>query len=132
MSDTPRTDEQSQSDAAKYDGHSQDYVSLVTFTRELERELNELKARHKTAILECTQYTPESWRDACEFVEPCAVWLDGPQMTQLIKDNERLDWILSNNMVKGEWETSGDDDRIQYQVIYPDREAIDKEISSGK
>ena len=48
MSDTPKTDEQLQSDAAKYDGHSQDYVSLLNFARELERELNEIKARHKT------------------------------------------------------------------------------------
>ena len=42
MSDTPRTDEQAQSDAAKYAGHSRDYVSLLNFARELERELNEL------------------------------------------------------------------------------------------
>jgi predicted nuclease with TOPRIM domain len=52
----------------------------------LERELNELKARHKTAILECTQYTPESWAAACEHAEPCSVWLDGQQMTQLMKE----------------------------------------------
>lgn len=45
MSNTPRTDEQSQLDAAKYQGHSQDYVSLLNFTRELERELNELKTQ---------------------------------------------------------------------------------------
>jgi hypothetical protein len=45
MSDTPKTDEQSQLDAAKYQGHSQDYVSLLNFTRELERELNELKTQ---------------------------------------------------------------------------------------
>jgi hypothetical protein len=43
MSDTPRTDEQAQLDAAKYCGHSRDYVSLVKFTRELERENNELR-----------------------------------------------------------------------------------------
>ena len=86
MNDTPRTDEQAQSDAAKYAGHSRDYVSLLNFARELERELNELKAIHKTAILECTQYTPESWAAACEHAEPCSVWLDGPQMTQLMKE----------------------------------------------
>jgi len=86
MNDTPRTDEQAQSDAAKYAGHSRDYVSLLNFARELERELNELKAIHKTAILECTQYTLESWAATCEHAEPCAVWLDGPQMTQLMKE----------------------------------------------
>jgi hypothetical protein len=85
MNNTPRTDAQAQLDAAKYQGHSQDYVSLLNFARELERELNELKERHKTVILETTQYTPESWEDACEHEEPCAVWLDGPQMTRLMK-----------------------------------------------
>jgi hypothetical protein len=49
---------------------------------------------------------------------------------ELQKDKERLDWILKNHMVKGEWETSKDDDRIEYQLIYPDREAIDKAILS--
>jgi predicted secreted Zn-dependent protease len=48
---------------------------------------------------------------------------------ELQKDKERLDWILKNHMVKGEWETSEDDDRIEY--IYPDREAIDEAISPG-
>lgn len=84
MSNTPRTDAQSQLDAAKYQGHSQDYTSLLNFTREIEHELNELKERHKTVILECTQYTPESWKAACEHAEPCAVWVDGLQMTRLM------------------------------------------------
>jgi len=55
MSETPRTDEQALIDSVSYDGYSEDYASLLNFTRELERELNELnelKARHKTAILE--------------------------------------------------------------------------------
>lgn len=43
---TPRTDEQSQLDAAKYHGHSSDYVSLLKFTRELECELNETKKHY--------------------------------------------------------------------------------------
>jgi hypothetical protein len=100
MSDTPRTDEQALIDSVSYDGYSEDYASLLNFTRELERELNELKARHKTAILECTKYTPESWAAACEHEEPCAVWLDGPQMTQLMKDKEMLNWALSRAIVQ--------------------------------
>jgi hypothetical protein len=45
MSDTPRTDEQALIDSVSYDGYSEDYASLLNFTRELERELNELKER---------------------------------------------------------------------------------------
>ena len=94
MTDTPRTDERSLIDAVAYGGYSKDYASLLNFTRDLERELNELKARHKTAILECVQYTPESWAAACEHEEPCAVWLDGSQMTQLmnlLKESKKHD-----------------------------------------
>ena len=43
MSKTPRTDEQALIDAVSYDGHSQDYVSLLNYARELERELNGLQ-----------------------------------------------------------------------------------------
>ncbi len=43
MSETPRTDEQALIDSVKYNGYSRDYASLLIFTRELERELNELK-----------------------------------------------------------------------------------------
>ena len=92
MSDTPRTDEQALIDSVSYDGYSEDYASLLNFTRELERELNELKAIHKTAIIECTQYTPESWAATCEHAEPCAVWIDGPQMTQLMWDKADRDY----------------------------------------
>ncbi len=91
MSDTPRTDEQALIDSVSYDGYSEDYASLLNFTRELERELNELKAIHKTAIIECTQYTPESWAAVCEHAEPCAVWIDGAQMTQLMKEKAERD-----------------------------------------
>ena len=81
MSDTPRTN------AAAFGSQVMAHEMVhADFARELERELNELKAIHKTAILECTQYTPESWASACEHAEPCAVWLDGPQMTQLMKE----------------------------------------------
>ena len=45
LSETPRTDAQSQLDAKRYHGHSRDYVSLKIFTEQLERELNELKQR---------------------------------------------------------------------------------------
>lgn len=124
MSDTPRTDEQALIDSASYDGYSEDYASLLNFTRELERELNELKARHKTAILECTKYTPESWAAACEHEEPCAVWLDGPQMTQLMKDKEMLDWALSRAIVQYY------PDADEYLHRIESREDIDKAISS--
>ena len=89
MSDTPRTDEaRRQYQAAIWQGRAATTIETVDieFARELERELNELKAIHKTAILECTQYTPESWAAACEHAEPCSVWLDGQQMTQLMKE----------------------------------------------
>jgi hypothetical protein len=105
MSDTPRTDEQALIDSASYDGYSEDYASLLNFTRELERELNELKARHKTAILECTKYTPESWAAACEHEEPCAVWLDGPQMTQLMKDKEKTQMSIFTGLSHGKTST---------------------------
>jgi hypothetical protein len=97
MSDTPRTDEaRRQYQAAIRQGRDATTIETVDieFARELERELNELKARHKTAILECTQYTPESWAAACEHEEPCAVWLDGAQMTQLMKDKAERDKTL--------------------------------------
>ncbi len=86
LSETPRTDEQMQLDAKRYHGHSKDYVSLKIFTEQLERELNELKAIHKTAITDCRQYTPERWKEICEVQEPAAVWLDGKQMTELMKN----------------------------------------------
>ena len=97
MSDTPRTDEaRRQHQATIWQGRAATTIETVDieFARELERELNELKAIHKTAILECTQYTPESWAAACEHAEPCAVWLDGPQMTQLMKEKAERDTSL--------------------------------------
>ncbi len=86
LSETPRTDAQMQLDAKRYHGHSKDYVSLKIFTEQLERELNELKAIHKTAITDCRQYTPERWKEICDLQEPAAVWLDGKQMTELMKN----------------------------------------------
>ena len=86
LSETPRTDAQMQLDAKRYHGHSEDYVSLSLFTKQLERELNELKAIHKTAITDCRQYTPERWKEICDLQEPAAVWLDGKQMTELMKN----------------------------------------------
>ena len=86
LSDTPRTDAQMQLDAKSYHGHSKDYVSLALFTKQIERELNELKAIHKTAITDCQQYTPERWKEICDVQEPAAVWLDGKQMTELMKN----------------------------------------------
>jgi len=71
-------------------------AELAMHARKLERENADLKAIHKTAIIDCQQYTPESWKEICDIQEPAAVWLDAKQMTDLMKDNERLDWILNN------------------------------------
>lgn len=95
LSETPRTDAQSQLDAKRYHGHSRDYVSLKVFTAQLERELADLKAIHKTAIIDCQQYTPESWKEICDIQEPAAVWIEGKQMTDLMKDKERISWLLT-------------------------------------
>jgi len=84
-SDTPRTDEV-----------PHNVAELAMHARKLERENADLKAIHKAAIIDCQQYTPESWKEICDIQEPAAVWLDGKQMTDLMKDNERLDWILNN------------------------------------
>ncbi len=106
MSDTPRTD--AASFGSQVMAHEMVHADLA---RELERELNEL--------VEDRDYYESSLRKVED------------RELNLMKDKERLDWLLNNHMVKGEWETFEDDDRIQYQVIYPDREAIDKAISSG-
>ena len=93
MSDTPRTD------AAREPLQTWDDIpDFIMFVRDLERENNELKELHKTAITECTQYTPEEWEAACHYAEPIAVWLDGKQMTRLMKEAARLEWLLSDNM----------------------------------
>jgi len=85
LSETPRTDDV-----------RHNVAELAMFARKLERELNELKAIHKTAITDCRQYTPERWKEICDLQEPAAVWLDGKQMTELMKDKERLDWLIDN------------------------------------
>ena len=97
------------------------------FARELERELNELKAIHKTAILECTQYTPESWAAVCEHAEPCSVWLDGAQMTRLMKASEDRDYYESSlrkaenrelNLLKEKAELRRDKERLDWLFEY--------------
>jgi hypothetical protein len=121
MSDTPRTD------AASFGSQVMAHEMVhADFARELERELDELKARHRTAILECAQYTPESWATTCEHEEPCAVWLDGSQMTQLMKDKEMLDWLLSRAIVQ-----YYPDADPEYLHRIESREDINKAISSG-
>ena len=75
LSETPRTDDV-----------RHNVAELAMFARKLERELNELKAIHKTAITDCRQYTPERWKEICDLQEPAAVWLDGKQMTELMKN----------------------------------------------
>jgi len=83
-SDTPRTDEVRHNTA-----------ELAMHARKLERELADLKAIHKTAIIDCQQYTPESWKEICDIQEPAAVWIEGKQMTDLMKDKERISWLLT-------------------------------------
>jgi hypothetical protein len=115
MSDTPRTD------AARAEYQKSIWTNKATatletvsiyFAKELERELNKLKELHKTAITECTQYTPEEWEAACKYAEPCAVWLDGKQMTRLMKEKARfaklmpaiIDYIeRAEVVIDGEW-----------------------------
>jgi hypothetical protein len=75
LSDTPRTDEVRHNTA-----------ELAMHARKLERELAELKAIHKTAITDCQQYTPARWKEICNLQEPAAVWIDGKQMTELMKN----------------------------------------------
>jgi len=86
MSETPRTDEV-----------RHNVAELAMHSRKLERELADIKAIHKTAIIDLQQYTSESWKEICDIQEPAAVWLDGKQMTELMKDRERLDWLIDNN-----------------------------------
>ena len=86
MSETPRTDEV-----------RHNVAELAMHSRKLERELTDLKAIHKTAITDCQQYNSESWKELCDIQEPAAIWLDGKQMTDLMKDRERLDWLIDNN-----------------------------------
>ena len=83
-SETPRTDEVQHNTA-----------ELAMHARKLERELADLKAIHKTAIIDCQQYTPESWKEICDIQEPAAVWIEGKQMTDLMKDKERISWLLT-------------------------------------
>jgi len=52
------------------------------------------------------------------------VWLDGPQMTQLMKDKERLDWALGRAIVQYY------PDADEYLHRIESREDIDKAISS--
>jgi len=85
LSETPRTDDV-----------QHNVAELAMFARKLERELDELKAIHKTALTECHQYTPERWKAICDVQEPAAVWLYGKHMTELMKDKERLEWLIDN------------------------------------
>ncbi len=114
MNDTPRTD------AASFGSQVMAHEMVhADFARELERENAELKESNDfldeavTAALRDRDYFLSRLREAEN------------RELKLLKDTERLDWILNNNMVTGEWETSEDDGRTQYQVIYQDRKAID-------
>ena len=96
LSETPRTDAAEEESFGLHNNSLSARAAGWKFARKLERELNELKAIHKTALLECRQYTPERWKEICDVQEPAAVWLDGKQMTELMKDKERLDWLIDN------------------------------------
>ena len=84
VGDTPRTDEV-----------PHNVAELAMHARKLERENADLKAIHKTLIIDCQQYTPESWKEICDIQEPAAVLLNGKQMTDLMKDKERISWLLT-------------------------------------
>jgi len=111
--DTPRTDEV-----------PHNVAELAMHARKLERENADLKAIHKTVIIDCQQYTPESWKEICDIQEPAAVWLNGKQMTDLMKDNERLDWLIDNNCEIYEPQTA---------LLYCDcdRESIDEMMAQA-
>ena len=99
-------------------------AELAMHARELERELADLKAIHKTAIIDCQQYTSESWKEICDIQEPAAIWLNGKQMTDLMKDKERLDWLIDNNCEIYEPDTA---------LLYCDcdRESIDEMMAQA-
>jgi hypothetical protein len=60
LSETPRTDEALSLHYSEEDYFGEDTTKeAYEFARKLERELNELKAIHKTAITDCQQCTPE-------------------------------------------------------------------------
>ena len=42
------------------------------------------------------EITPEYWKTLCDIQEPVAVMVSGKQMTELMKDKERLDWLIEN------------------------------------
>lgn len=114
MNDTPKTD------AASFGSQVMAHEMVhADFARELERENAELKESNDfideavTAALRDRDYFQSRLREAEN------------RELKLRKDTERLDWILNNNMVTGEGQTSEDDGRTHYQVIYPDRNAID-------
>jgi len=113
LSYTPRTDEV-----------RHNVAELAMHARKLERELADLKAIHKTAIIDCQQYNPKRWKELCDVEEPAAIWLNGKQMTDLMKDKERLDWLIDNNCEIYEPDTA---------LLYCDcdRESIDEMMAQA-
>ena len=79
----------------------------------LESDLAELKSLHQESHINSRQYTPEYWKRICEIQEPAAVWLNGKQVTEFMKDKERLDWLLS------------------VQTIWESRDEIDEDMAEN-
>lgn len=72
------------------------------------------------------QYTQERWKEICDIEEPMAVWITGKQMTELMKDKARLDFLLGENhpiAIEVEITFGGDEKKLYY---LEDRESIDK------
>ena len=71
-------------------------------------------------------YTQERWKEICDIAEPMAVWITGKQMTELMKDKARLDFLLGENhpiAIEVEITFGGDEKKLYY---LEDRESIDK------
>ena len=92
MSDTPRTDKRAQLDAADYNGHGKDYVSLLNFTRNLEREADKLAKQ-------CVRNVEEIGQLRAQLESETKRRLGAEAGLKSWKEDEgadakRLDWLL--------------------------------------
>jgi hypothetical protein len=77
-------------------------------------ETNQTPAWMDEHEVKAREITPEHWKTLCDIEEPVAVMVSGKQMTELMKDKERLDWLFKNNAT--EWVyTKEDIDKVMNQ-----------------
>ncbi len=74
-------------------------------------ETNQTPAWMEEHEVKAREITPEYWKTLCDIEEPVAVMVSGKQMTELMKDKERLDWLIDYAYIHfyrvddgGEWE----------------------------